>query len=116
MIQEQARHGLGEALVVREVDVEIPESGNQVSTRPVNSLDSPDLCVGSRDRSNASVVHYYGLSLPYAVDRVDYRDVFDGQVGGGRGRTARDERADDGERDCVREIPIEHCRRLAGVS
>jgi hypothetical protein len=100
VVQEEPRHRLGEALVVRKMDVEVPETGDEVLTGPVHDLCRAGLFTRGLHRGDAPVVHDHGPGLSDPVVRVDHRDVLDRQVGLRCARRARRQ----GEQGCECEM------------
>ncbi len=81
MVQEEAGHGLGEALVVGEVDVEVPEPRDEVLSGSVHDLGGRDGFVRPLHSCDPAFMHENGLGFPGSVRGVDDRDVPNGQVG-----------------------------------
>ena len=86
VVQEEARHGLGESRIVGEMDVEIPEARNQVLSAGVHDLGGAHRFVGRLHGGDAPVAHLLrGLDRRTGLQTVhgDSLDMRDGQLGGG---------------------------------
>ncbi len=100
MAQEERGHDIGQGLVVEEMDMHVPQSGNQEQPGRVEGLDrGRRRFIHSRDRHNPIAIHHHPLvvsSLAHAIDDGDVLDSKADRWGRRRAAQADEQRQDRG--------------------
>ena len=88
MLEEERRHDVGEVVVVREVDVEVPEARDEEATGPVHHLSGilrrPDLL----HPEDPAFIHHHRPAGHRPLHGIHHGDVLDDQVRRGLRRGA----------------------------
>ena len=80
MLEEEGRHDVGEAAVVRQVDVEVPETRDEEAAGAVHHLGGLAGRSGLLHRHDAAVVHHHGPAGHGPLHGVHHGDVLDDQI------------------------------------